>query len=346
MLPSLPILPAPFPLPLQGINAAIQPPTSSEYVTLTFYIPGDLWVVNSHILDHRQHFGAFIHHFYVVPRLFCNILLGTEFQLAAGVSIDFIHHTVTLASCPVSADQPLSAVLRILPKKTDGLRWRVDTSDQDIVVPPITSIAVPVIYKPLPPDTDLKFVPCITPGSRPLLEVGGFHQAYIDHSTYRVLYTNLSTSTVTIPRYTRIGHIRVIPAHTPIFEIDAPSPQARDEFMLLTSMAAEGSSLRDLHPHVAFMPFDYAMDIASINLASEDEEEFEPSKLYPFHHKGSMPPPLPDAPTDMSDEELLDLITINQDLPEAEIRALRFVLQQHMLRFRNSGTVANEPESE
>ncbi|RPA71393.1 hypothetical protein BJ508DRAFT_315651 [Ascobolus immersus RN42] len=99
------------PVPFRGINDR-QPSLTSRMVQLTYYIPGDRRIVNGNLIDDRGKYAAFVRHFLVVPELFCDMIIGTDTQIATGMVIDFHHMALTITSC-----KRMLATLRVVPKK-------------------------------------------------------------------------------------------------------------------------------------------------------------------------------------------------------------------------------------
>lgn len=141
-------------IPFRGINDK-NPSLTSHMVQLTYYIHGDFRFVNGTPVDDRGKFAAFIRHFLVVPELFCDMILGTDAQINAGMTLDFHHMSMTIRSCDF-----MMTTLHVVPKKQAQVQWRVG-SVQATVVPPFSSKLIAIDHKPLPPDILLEFVPLL-----------------------------------------------------------------------------------------------------------------------------------------------------------------------------------------
>ncbi|RPA85035.1 hypothetical protein BJ508DRAFT_303420 [Ascobolus immersus RN42] len=193
------------PVPFRGIND-VTPSTTNEMVQLTFYVPGDMRIINGEIVDHRDRYGGFCREFLIVPELFCNMILGTDMQTSTGMQLDFHHMALTISSC-----DSLVTALRVMPKKQAKVTWRVDTAAEACTIAPFATVAVPVCHKPLPPGATLEFTPYLhDAATRQLATVGGFHRSLMTHTTYAVLYTNESATPVIIPPFLRVGHVAVL----------------------------------------------------------------------------------------------------------------------------------------
>ncbi|RPA83911.1 hypothetical protein BJ508DRAFT_304433 [Ascobolus immersus RN42] len=296
------------PVPFRGIND-VKPSLTQEMIQLTYYIPSDRRIVEGKLVDDRHRYTGFCRHFLVVPELFCDMILGTDAQIASGMIIDFHHMSLTIRAC-----QNLLTSLRVVPKRQAKVQWRVDTPTFPVQVPPMATLLVPVYHKPLPPGIPLEFVPYLhSEASRTLAASGGFHRILTDHCAYAVLFSNMTTAPITIPANLRIGHIQHlnVPA-SQVCEIE-PS-EARADFVHRASLTARSSNPAAVTPTAHFMPFGQAQLVwaaASISIA---EPRQEPRDARPPNiPRGEMPPPIPEAPSTLSDDALFGLIALNPD---------------------------------
>lgn len=333
---------SPMPIPMRGINTA-QSTNATEYVSLPFYFPGDLRVLHRSIIDHRPYTAAILRDFYIVPDLACNMLIGLDVQIPNGMTIDLHHMSLQIATCQIPptlhAMTTFTTSIRSIPQRRDHLRWRVQTCEVALQIPPYHCALIPVTHKPLPKGVLLEFVPITRTQFEEQLDLdGGFHRVYIKHTDYALLFTNLTQHPLILPPNLHIGHIR-ISDDTPnqIYSIE-DSPH-RTHFIFAASLTTEPSHPTGKSKSAQAMP----MDQAQIFIQMLDPS---PGLQLPPQHLPTIPPlPEPTAPS-VTDDEILSAITINPDLHEHERAALLFVLKRHVVRFRNTGSVADEPEDE
>ncbi|RPA85641.1 hypothetical protein BJ508DRAFT_302471 [Ascobolus immersus RN42] len=287
------------PVPFRGINDKA-PSLTRETVQLTYYIPGDCRIINGKVVDHRQRYASFCRVFLIVPDLFCDMILGTDAQIAFGMAIDFHHMALTIHAC-----SNLLTALRVVPKLQAKVQWRIDSPNFPISITPLATMLIPVYHKPLPLGIPLEFVPYLhSEATRALAASGGFHRVLTDHCAYTVLYSNSTTQEIVIPPYLRLGHIQ---------HLDVPASQvceiehgpARADFVHRASLTAVASSPEAVAPVARFMPFSQAerMCAAAITIAGP---HYEPKDARPNNipRGGEMPPPLPEPPSTLTPPHL------------------------------------------
>ncbi|RPA71347.1 hypothetical protein BJ508DRAFT_315695 [Ascobolus immersus RN42] len=282
------------PVPYRGIND-VTPSSTNQMVKITCYVPGDRRIVDGRLIDHRDRYAGIVRYFLIVPELFCDMIIGTDTQLATGMTIDLYHMSLSIRACA-----GITTSLRILPKRQANVKWRVDSADNDVVIPPASQFLVPVHHKPLPPGIPLEFTPVLSSALMKTLTInGGFHRALIDHCSYALLFSNTSTKPLTIPRNSRLGYVQVLTASpSQIFEITSNTPEISDDFTHRASLTADPAHPEAPAPAMHVYPLAQAQAIAAVVDQAAYLAKAAPSTttLVP---RGEMPPPLPDAPSQL-----------------------------------------------
>ncbi|RPA71418.1 hypothetical protein BJ508DRAFT_315634 [Ascobolus immersus RN42] len=85
------------PVPFRGINDK-QAALTNRMVQLTYYIPGDRRIVNCVMINDSAKYAAFVRYFLVVPELFCDMIIGTDAQIAAETVIDCKHMALSVGA--------------------------------------------------------------------------------------------------------------------------------------------------------------------------------------------------------------------------------------------------------
>ncbi|RPA80373.1 hypothetical protein BJ508DRAFT_327486 [Ascobolus immersus RN42] len=203
------------------------------------------------------------------------------------------------------------------------MRWKVAAPAYMIVVPPFTTQQVPMTHKPLPAGIPLKFVPVLRcPQTCRFAASGGFHRLVIDHTQYSLVFTNGGPEPVTIERNVRFGYI-VVTDSTPTFtfSISADSVEERSHFIFAASLTAQEMDTQLPATIESFFPFEEAINMRAITQ-----------------------PKLPAPSLLLSADEIIQLVSFAPNLTPGQIVALTTVIRQHIIRFQNTGTVANETE--
>ncbi|RPA76825.1 hypothetical protein BJ508DRAFT_310678 [Ascobolus immersus RN42] len=274
---------------------------SFQMMQLIFYIPGDLRIVDGVPIDDRGKYAAFIRYFLVVPQLIFDMIIGTDTQIATGIEIDFHHMALRIHDW-----EGLTTALRVIPKKQAKVRWRVDSTMKVTTIPPLATMLLPVFYKPLPPGVHLEFVPLLgCPRTRALAQTGGFHCAFVNHTTYGILYSNNMASPVDILANLRLGIIQQLQSQTVSQLHKVQSSHFSEDFIHMTSLTTVATMPEAPVPAALFLPFEQALCIAAVGevpgrlakTVSSSSCDEPPSQVPTGEH----PPPLPEEPSTLTD---------------------------------------------
>ena len=189
VLPKASISKMPISIPVRGIGNKIL--RTDEYTLIKMAING--------LIDDKAAQAIITIEAHIVDDLKANALIGSDTLKPQGMCLDFEKETVTIGTC-----KGLTAPIDIHARQSPHAK-RTIKSKSAIMVPPRTTIQVPVAYRgDIPGDRDFLFEPeC----SQDFGADGGVFAHIVDSSLSFVQVYNASNVPVRLPRKARLGSL-------------------------------------------------------------------------------------------------------------------------------------------